>query len=171
MSRTIEQKRAAFALKMVQEFRGDNDKMSTHVNKTPIRILNNGLGQALAFLQADNEGKTGRDRKESGKLYDWLQEWLSGATDGDHPCRVYQNGNPNLIGQLMAGSRDDYMRAQEDVLALFTWLKKLASAGMYGQAETTPASEGENATQNAQRNSRQQPQNHGQRKDGQRRHR
>lgn len=134
MSRTIEQKRAAFALLKVQNFCDAHqdtkvrDKMSTHVNKTPIRILSNGLGQALAFLQADNEGKT----KESGKLYGWLQEWLSGAVDGDHPCRVYQNDQNNLMGQLMAGSRDEYMRAHEEAIALFTWLKKFADANLPG---------------------------------------
>lgn len=127
MSRTLEQNRAIYAMTFVTTYVGDKDskaKMKTHIQKTPIRILQNGLGQALAFLQADNEGKT----KESGKLYAMLQEWLCGIVDDNHPCRIYQNGTPHLIGQLMAGSRDDYMRTQEEAIALFTWLKKFADA-------------------------------------------
>lgn len=141
MSRTVEQKRAAFALRRVQGFRGSKEKMMVHINNTPFRILNNGLGQALAFLQADNEGKRGNDRKESGRLFDILHEWLCGDVNDEYPCRVYPAEAGNLMSALMEGGRDDYMRAQEEALALFVWLKKFADAGMLGAGDADPAPE------------------------------
>lgn len=149
MSRTMEQKRAAFALRRVQDFRGNAEKMATHIHNTPMRILNNGLGQALAFLQADNEGKRGNERKESGRLFDIVQEWLCGAPDEEHPARVYGDGSRNLITSLMEGRREEYMRAQEEALALFAWLRKFADAGMLGE-DPDPSPEAPGALQNGQ---------------------
>lgn len=135
MSRLLSQQRAAFALQKIQGFsdpprnrnnEGKQEKMSTHLHKTPIRILSNGLGQALAFLLSDNGSEIGVKRKESGQLYDWLCEWLCGNADENQPCRVYPAGD--LIAQLMAGDRRDYLRAQEETLLLFDWLAKFADA-------------------------------------------
>ena len=135
MSRLLSQRRAVFALRKIREFSDQAhnpshahkpEKMYTHIHKTPIRILGNGMGQALAFLLSDNEGKSGTHRKESGQLYDWLTEWLCGAADENHPCRVYPE--TDLIGQLMAGDRRAYLRNQEEALLLFSWLTKFADA-------------------------------------------
>lgn len=135
MRRMLSQQRAAFALRKVQDFTDTArnprherkpDKMSTHLHKTPIRILSNGLGQALAFLLSDNEGESGAKRKESGQLYDWLTEWLCGEADENQPCSVYPAGD--LITQLMVGDRRAYLHAQEEALLLFDWLTKFADA-------------------------------------------
>lgn len=135
MRRLLSQQRAAFALRKTQGFSDParnpsnerkSDKMSTHLHKTPIRILSNGLGQALAFLLADNEGEIGVKRKESGQLYDWLTEWLCGEADEIQPSRVYPEGD--LIALLMAGNRRTYLCAQEEALLLFDWLTKFADA-------------------------------------------
>ncbi len=134
MNRTLEQERATYALNSVQqnakryaENKQKRDKLATQIQKTPIRILQNGLGQTLAFLLADNEGKTNSKREPSGYLYDHLQEWLCGNSDPTHPCRVYTNTG-DLISQLVNGSRDEYLRAQEETLMLFNWLKKFSDA-------------------------------------------
>lgn len=141
MNRTLAQQRASFSLLCIQGFKQaveslpDDDKrkkklqkMATHISKTPIRIINHGLGQALAFLLSDNEGKHGTERKESGQLYDWLQDWLCGINDNSHGCRVYPNPSSNLIQQLVENDRQYYVRAHEEALALFDWLKKFADA-------------------------------------------
>lgn len=126
MSRSLEQNRAAYALNFVQPFSGDKaEKLQTHIQKTPIRILQNGLGQALAFLLADSEGKAD---VPSHQLYDHLQDWLCGATSDSHPCRIYGGQQCNLMKQLIEGDRQQYMLAQEEALKLFTWLKKFADA-------------------------------------------
>ena len=125
MNRTLEQPRATYALRFITGFTGDKTKLSTHIQKTPIRILQNGLGQALAFLLADSEGDTG---SPSCTLYDHLQDWLCGPYTNDRPCRVYDGQQYNLIKQLIEGRRDEYLLAQEEALKLFTWLKKFADA-------------------------------------------
>lgn len=123
MSRLLEQRRAAYALKCIFDLKdggGDGPAYSTHVHKTPVRTLQNGLGQALAFLLAN--------RKEpSDKLYGHLQGWLCGPVTAECPCRIY-SGESDLMALLMAGGRRDYLQAQEEAILLLGWLKKLADA-------------------------------------------
>ena len=128
MSRTIEQQRAAFALGFVKDYEGEKATKGTlakHIQKTPIRILQNGFGQALAFLLSDNAGKKGEKREPSGKIYDCLEKWL--CADGQ-PCRVYTANPADLMKNLVDGSRGNYLRAQAEALALFIWLKKFSDA-------------------------------------------
>ncbi len=148
MSRTLEQKRAKYALADavipikekhddLKSKKGINEeaekefkkydkfvkKYATYVRRTPIRILNNGLGQALAFLLSKQE------KEASAKhFYEQLQTWLCGIKDDMHPMRVYTTGTQDLINQLMEGTRQEYMRAQIETLALLNWMKKFADA-------------------------------------------
>ena len=135
MSRTLEQQRATYAMNFVTGYSGDEPKLATHIQKTPIRILQNGLGQALAFLLSDNEEKTGDKQKPSGCLYDCLQSWLCGPDSPGHPCRVYSGQQCNLMKQLIEGERGPYLQAQEEAILLFAWLKKFADAYFEGRDE------------------------------------
>lgn len=140
MNQTLEQKRAQYGLRFIKNMTEDvsatdtmpeidkkfRDKLNTLIQKAPVQILQNGLGQMLAFLLADNEGKQGKKRKASGVLYEHLEKWLCGATDQARPCRVYDTNG--LIEQLAGGNRRQYIRAQKEALTLFAWLKKFAAA-------------------------------------------
>lgn len=140
MSRTIQQKRAAFALAFVRSHIGKEykEKLLTHILKAPTQVLQNGLGQMLAFLLADNEGnwieqtqptQKGKEIKPSGRLYKQIEKWLCGDAQSDnHPCRVFTDGSTDLMQQIMAGTRWDYIRAQRETLALLGWMKKFAEA-------------------------------------------
>lgn len=127
MSRTLEQRRAAFALGFINvhlaDEQKDKDKLNTHIHKSPSLILQCGLGQTLAFLLADAGDKPGAPSKI---LYNALQEWLCGSRDDTHPMRVYSQAE--LIDALVNGPRSDYFRAQEESLMLLNWLKKFADA-------------------------------------------
>lgn len=131
MSRTLEQHRAKYALDRIEEVKGlpkdeDKAKYARLVRKLPAMVRNNGLGQTVAFLLADAEGK---DQTPSGRLYRHLQEWLCGPSGAaDRPSRVYICNGQNLIGQLMAGDRASYLRAQREALALLVWMSKFADA-------------------------------------------
>lgn len=127
MSRTVEQRRAAFALAFIGRHANASSehksKLSTHIHKTPSLILQCGLGQALAFLLAD----AGADHTKPSKLlYNELQIWLCGQRTEQYPMRVYPNGN--FIDALVNGSRHDYFRTQEESLLLLDWLKKFAAS-------------------------------------------
>lgn len=135
MNRTREQYRAGYALRFVKKHAGSGDKAKMHtlIQKAPIQILQNGLGQMLAFLLADNENKRDNEQKlsgTSGVLYEHIEEWLCGVPQSDRPCRVYLNDpvQKELIEQLVAGDRNQYIQAQQEALALFAWLKKFAAA-------------------------------------------
>lgn len=132
MSRTIDQKRAAFALAFVHEHKEQvyKEKLLTHILKAPAQTLQNGLGQMLAFLLADNEGNWSDHKiKPSGILYQQIEKWLCGTDVPDsYPCRVYSGDTPCLIKQVMDGSRQDYIRAERETLALLGWMKKFAEA-------------------------------------------
>ncbi|MGH8608165.1 MAG: type III-B CRISPR module-associated protein Cmr5 [Gammaproteobacteria bacterium] len=129
MNRTLEQRRAAYALEFVTRNTGEQaNQLDTHIQNTPIRILQNGLGQALAFLLANNERKSGAERKASGLLYDHLEVWLCGPRNDDMPCRIYDGQQCNLMKQLITGERSQYLLAQDESLALFAWLKMFAKA-------------------------------------------
>lgn len=137
MNRTREQKRAHNALQFIKIdaarlTSSNKQKLHTHIRKAPVQVLQNGLGQMLAFLAADNGGKRNGEhkdeRKPSGIFYDYLKDWLCGAMDTDHPCRVYPETETGLLEQLVAGDRNQYIQAQRETLALFNWLKKFADA-------------------------------------------
>jgi len=144
MSRTLEQKRAQYSLEFIQGLRNDQvatgdmpeinatlrDKLNTLIQKAPVQIMQNGMGQLLAFLLADNGGKTGKHREPSKIFYDFLAGWLCGPTEPAYPCRIYSQGD--LIKQLCDGDRRQYIRTQQEALALLTWTKKFAAAWLAG---------------------------------------
>jgi len=120
---TLEQRRAAAAMAFVKRHETNEEqraKLHTLLQKAPVLILQNGLGQTLAFLLADAKGK-GAERNAPGLLYDRLQQWL---------CReqaIYPEED-GLMHQLINGDRRHYLRAQEEALALLGWMRKFAEA-------------------------------------------
>lgn len=124
MNRTLEQRRAAFALGFIEGQHGtDRERLMTHLHKLPVRVQTNGLGQALAFLMAE----AGSNKNSvAGRLCGQLEDWLCGSRSDDRPCRVYPNGA--LMKQLVIGDRASYLRAQEETLLLGNWLKRFGEA-------------------------------------------
>ena len=125
--RTLEQKRALYALNTIRAHerkgKGYRDTYLTVVRGLPGMILQNGLGQALAFLLARAEGK--RQGPEY-QLYTELQTWLVGARDADHQERVYPAGD--LLDALVSGTRQQFQQAQVRALDLMAWMRKFADA-------------------------------------------
>ena len=123
MVQTLEQERARFALEKINRWRINGqlqdgaDSYTRLVQKFPAMVITNGLGQALAYLLADNEGK----QKPSRKLYNDLGEWLVTR-------RIYQGPHDKLIDLLITGDRRTYQLATEETLALVTWMTKFAEA-------------------------------------------
>ena len=118
MSRLLEQRRAAFSLAFVQGRQGSDDanEIARQIQRTPVRILTNGLGQAVAFLK----------QKHVDSLVEHLQGWLCGERDEEHPARILPDAD--LMSALFRASRGDYVAAEEEALNLFSWLKKFGDA-------------------------------------------
>jgi len=121
MRQTLEQQRAKYALDVVNEQKGKKsaEDYGRFVRRMPAMILNNGLGQALAFLLADGEAA-------SKSLYDNIQDWLCGSGANSRPRMIY--AKQDLIAELMEGSREQYIQAHQETLYLLSWMKKFVDA-------------------------------------------
>ena len=122
---TLDQKRAAYAWSVVQELlvnRPEEWKNEYAVNVTglPASILANGLGQTSAMLL-----KTAGKNKQSVHyaLYTHMQHLLC----RDNPFAPYRRQS-GLMEAIVNGDRQQYMKAQFEVLSWLSWLKKFAVA-------------------------------------------
>jgi CRISPR-associated protein Cmr5 len=123
--KTIEQERAKFALGFVNDKTKDKDRedYKTLIKRLPAMVLNNGIGQALAFLLAKAETD---QNKPSYKLFGALKEWL-------RTQNVYTGDD--LMDALTKGTRAQYMQARHETLKLLTWMTKFADAYLAEGAE------------------------------------
>lgn len=113
----IEQKRAAYALKKVQQVsKKEQSEWKTRANEMPAMIQMNGLGQAAAFYLS----KSGVHKK----IYDLLSDWL--CNNADKNLNIYNTNN--LIEGITKGDMETYRAAQAEAQALLTWLKKFSNA-------------------------------------------
>ncbi len=125
MSSTLSLERARFALGEVNRAKEQLDEAGADdyaalCRRLPAMIVGNGLGQALAYLLADDEGE---HKKASWRLYDGLSQWLI------HKRRIYSvNGSGDLMDVLVSGDRQSYVHAQRECMELLVWLKRFADA-------------------------------------------
>lgn len=114
MTQSLAQKRAADALKNINELKADGKygKYTSYVKSLPAEIIMSGLGQAMALV--NSKGLEGYPQ-----LYQHLNDWLCTG-------RPYANGD--LITNIVGNSEADYIRAQAEAMAYLEWLKKFAVA-------------------------------------------
>lgn len=117
---TIQQERAAYALKKVNEAIAQKLKYKeykSHASSFPAMIHMNGLGQAAAFIYSK-----GKKDEEYRHLYSLLSDWLK------------EDGQPYYKMDLLEGitqkDMESYRLAQIEALALMDWVKKFAKAFM-----------------------------------------
>lgn len=132
---TLEQQRAEFALKKVDEVKDDKErraKFKTQLLKLPARLHNNGLGQTVAFYLSAGKEKPGREKPEV-IICGWLEEWL-------HDQKIY-DAKFRLIDAITGKDRtadeaeSDYRVASVELRALAVWLKRFAEAFIEGEEE------------------------------------
>lgn len=122
---TLDQQRAAFALKCIQQLRDggqDYGHYVSYVSALPATIVMNGLGQALTTQLAKAKGKTQHPRR---LLYNHVAGWLSQQMK---ELRVPEGSLPQVIDRLMDGNQDVYVRAQGEAMAYLNWLKQFSRA-------------------------------------------
>lgn len=157
-SPTLEQKRAAKAWYQVNAVPKDVQKdYRSLVRKLPAMIRMNGLGQALAFLLAQekktakeirqfNIGQSGKEKLGAdGLLYKHLEEWLIGeepesSTVAGTPAQGYKadlpwpSTNTTLMENVLRSDSTIYRLATAEALAYLGWLKRFAEASFGGEA-------------------------------------
>ncbi|MBF0220420.1 MAG: type III-B CRISPR module-associated protein Cmr5 [Gammaproteobacteria bacterium] len=122
MPQTIEQQRAAYALKRVNHHladaaftEDDRKEFNSYAQALPAMIHTNGLGQAMAFYRS----KGGNHER----IYQLLSGWL---------CRENQpySGQTDLLTAITQTDMHHYRMAQVESQALLGWLKRFTKAFM-----------------------------------------
>jgi CRISPR-associated protein Cmr5 len=121
---TIDQCRAAAAFDLVNQWRRDlqvkHAELAAQIKDAPVRILQCGLGQTLAFLKS-----------KSSPLPDALGKWINDRI----PPK--QGENTDLLLRIIQGNRFFLQRATAETMAYLEWLKRFAEALRLG-GEITP---------------------------------
>lgn len=141
-TKTLEQRRAANALRCVESFDGSENKIlggryRTYTEALPAHILMGGLGQAFATelaaaRLAEDGGNDGQDgdragRKAHAQLARDLQSWLSESTyRGLPPAKKTKSWW--LLDAITTSDQQNYLHAQAEALAWLIWLKKFSQA-------------------------------------------
>jgi CRISPR type III-B/RAMP module-associated protein Cmr5 len=127
---TLEQERAAFALKKVEEVvknGKDKPKFKTQLVKLPARLHNNGLGQTVAFYLSAGQGKP------EVTICEWIETWLRDRKIYGEKIRLIDG----ITGKDMKADEAEsfYREASGEVRALAVWLKRFAEAFIEGEEE------------------------------------
>lgn len=126
---TLEQRRAADALRAVQALEADDAfrrRYRAYADRIGPTILMNGLGQALATERAaagSNPKKA--DERAHDQLYRNLEAWLCRAGAVYEPLSGERH---DLFQAITARGEADYLRAQAEALAWLVWHKKFCRA-------------------------------------------
>jgi len=132
---TIGQRRSKFALNEILEYsefmkgKGGIDKETRNfVIGTPSVILQNGLGQALAFwaskVKSDSDNEHDRYRFILDAITAWLIEIGIFEANSDDQKKYKQL--IKYIGKEF--SQKDYIKAQKEVIFFLEWMKRYANA-------------------------------------------
>ena len=124
---TMQQKRAKYALKQVQDAIDNNSinqkEYKAYAANLPAMIHMNGLGQAAAFFKSK-----GNSNEAYKAIYELLSDWLCGKEKGAE-TQPYK-GCGNLLEGITSKDMHQYRVAQAEAQALMDWVKKFAKAFM-----------------------------------------
>lgn len=127
MPSTLAQERSRFALEKVRALQGDRKKFGTFAQGLPAMVKQNGFGQTLAFLLHKGTDREGRldNSKEHTQAFRILAAWLQNRG-------ILPDVAPRAVmARLSEMSQQDYLRAQEEALAVWEWVKRYANAGIF----------------------------------------
>jgi len=130
MSTTLAQQRAVFSLKKLEKLPCKREDFKSFAAGLPSMILQNGFGQALAFLAAKGSSKDlifdTKDKHYAALkiILAWLVERKL-LTAGDEKAQILQISDMEQMR---------YLRAQRETLAMLEWLKRYANAALFVEA-------------------------------------
>ena len=128
--RTTAQQRAAFSLKQLENLKCDRVEFKSFAASLPSMILQNGFGQALAFM-ADKGSDKNLKFITDNKHYAALKIILAWLVD----CKLLKaEDEKKQIMQISKMEQMIYLRAQRETLAMLEWLKRYANAALFTEA-------------------------------------
>lgn len=110
MSRSVEQRRAAYAWKCVEKV---DDDYAKRAKAAPALVMSNGLMQTLAFFQS---------KKEFAPLLTDILGWLK------EQKIVPDDRFTAAIRQFHESNSEDYLFATQETLEILRWIRQLADA-------------------------------------------
>ncbi len=114
---TKEQQRSEFALVKIKGFGFPVKKdVANFVVGVPTLVLENGLGQTLAFLLS-------KQKQDHTTICNILRDWL-----GQEIQALQTKDNFSFLQKLAGLEQHTYLRAQQEAMALLQWLKRYARA-------------------------------------------
>lgn len=120
--RTLGQMRAEFALNSLQDLPDTlREDFKAFTAGLPALILQNGFGQALAFLKAKANG---RDKHQHS--FSIIISWLVNRN-----ILTPENNDVGYLQQLSNMDQQAYLQAQKETLAMLEWLKRYANAELF----------------------------------------
>ncbi|OGR06909.1 MAG: type III-B CRISPR module-associated protein Cmr5 [Deltaproteobacteria bacterium RIFOXYD12_FULL_50_9] len=130
MRHTLGQDRAAFTLKRLETIDCDRDKFKKLCAGLPSMIMQNGFGQALAFLAAKgSETKNGKlqekQKNEHVNAYKIILAWL------DKKKVIKKEALKDRLMEIHVMDQGQYLLAQRETLAMLEWLKRYAHADLF----------------------------------------
>ena len=116
---TKEQKRSAFALEQItMVFKGQVDeKTSNFIVGVPTMILSNGLAQTMAFLSSKKKDQKCKD------TFDVIKTWLI----KEFPS-LGKKSEMDFLLSFSSLDQGQYLKAQQEALAMLQWLKRYVRA-------------------------------------------
>lgn len=127
MISTKQQKRANFALEMIEKYKINETDKSFFVSM-PNLILSNGLGQTIAYLASK---KNMEDRLKAYKIlmtYLCLRYDRFKGLDKNIDVKNITNQDLKFLKCFTECSQTEYVKMQEDVLRMLEWLKQYSRA-------------------------------------------
>lgn len=127
---SMEQKRSDFALAQINEGMNGSKNISsdlaTFIVGTPTMILQNGLGQTMAFLLAKCSGEQNPDNKHYF-TFNAIAQWIRHVKPGisTDPMEFF-----TAVSNL---EQQDYLILQDEALKMLQWLKRYAKAFQQGE--------------------------------------
>jgi len=128
MRTTLAQQRAKFSLDELEKIKCDREDFKSFAAGLPSMILQNGFGQALAFLAAKAKKFNFTDKHYAAMKI--ILAWLVNRG-------ILTAGNEkDQIMQISKMEQMVYLRAQRETLAMLEWLKRYANADLFVEGKS-----------------------------------
>lgn len=123
MRTTLGQQRAKFCLEQLETISCSREEFKSFSAGLPAMILQNGFGQALAFLKGKSKESKGTDKHFAA--YTIIINWLVNR-------KLISSGNDyEVLTQVSTMEQKKYLHAQRETLAMLEWLKRYANAELF----------------------------------------
>jgi CRISPR-associated protein Cmr5 len=128
---SMEQKRSDFALQQINSgmngTKSISSDLATFIVGTPTMILQNGLGQTMAFLLAKCPSKEQTMANKHYFTFNAIVQWIRKVKPA---IPADPMGFFNTVSNL---DQQDYLTLQDEALKMLQWLKRYAKAFQQGE--------------------------------------